>query len=135
MHLGTILERQIKSIKAIAAGLIALAALLPVSAPAANIGVYPDTCNNKEKGCTLITINGVIQPDDGEKFVQALQSFAVSRASVVLNSPGGEILAALKIGREIKKRGFYSNVGSNDMCVSACAMIWLAEPPTEGASK
>jgi hypothetical protein len=28
------------SIKAIAAGLIALAALLPVSAPAANIGVY-----------------------------------------------------------------------------------------------
>jgi hypothetical protein len=58
----------------------------------------------------------------------------VSRTSVVLNSPGGEILAALKIGREIKKRGFYSNVGSNDMCVSACAMIWLAEPPTEGAS-
>jgi hypothetical protein len=52
--------------------LIALAALLPVSAPAANIGVYPDTCNNKEKGYTLITINGVIQPDDGEKFVQAL---------------------------------------------------------------
>jgi hypothetical protein len=28
------------SIKAISAGLIALAALLPVSAPAANIGVY-----------------------------------------------------------------------------------------------
>jgi hypothetical protein len=40
--------------------------------PAANIGVYPETYNNKEKGCTLITINGVIQPGDGEKFVQAL---------------------------------------------------------------
>jgi hypothetical protein len=125
-HFGTILERQMNSIKTIAAGLIALAALLPVSAPAANIGVYPDTCNNKEKGCTLITISGVIQPDDGEKFVQALESFAVSRAGVVLNSPGGQIMAALKIGREIKKRGFYTNVGSKGMCASACAMIWLA---------
>jgi len=26
----------------------------------------------RRKGYTLITINGVIQPDDGEKFVQAL---------------------------------------------------------------
>jgi hypothetical protein len=71
------------SIKAIAAGLIALAALLPVSAPAANIGVYPDTCNNKEKGYTLITINGVIQPDDGEKFVHALARGNEAKASEI----------------------------------------------------
>jgi hypothetical protein len=49
-----------------------------------------------------------------------------SRAIVILNSEGGIVADALAIGRETRNRNFATSVPPNNLCASACALIWLA---------
>lgn len=45
---------------------------------------------------------------------------------LVMDSPGGNVAAALEIGREVKARGFSTLVKAGNTCASACGLIWLA---------
>jgi hypothetical protein len=49
----------------------------------------------------------------------------MSKATINLASHGGEVDEALRIGREIRRRGYSTYVGTGT-CNSACALIWLA---------
>jgi hypothetical protein len=105
---------------------LSIATLMPMGASAAKIEALPCTDAAKEEGCFALIVGGKIEPKDDEKFAQEIQKKQIKKALVVLNSPGGNLLASLQIGREIKKRG-YSTVVPNDMlCTSSCGMIWLA---------
>lgn len=49
------------------------------------------------------------------------------QATVLLNSPGGDLEAGIAIGRVIRAKEFSTAVF--DMCASACALSWLAGHP------
>jgi hypothetical protein len=89
--------------------------------------VRSQPCGNSAKeGCHDLFIFGQIEFGDDEKFKHEIQAHGITASTVVLHSIGGDVAAALKIGREIKRLGFTTVVGNDMYCVSACAMIWLA---------
>ena len=71
-----------------------------------------------------IFVVGEIKPDDGKKF--ASLAARLRRAIVGLASPGGNLLASLQIGETIRNKKFTTIVPDKAVCVSGCALIWLA---------
>lgn len=70
-----------------------------------------------------IYIDGEILNDDDLNFINIADTSPDAR--VVLNSPGGDVIPALEIGRYIYTKKFMTFVKNGD-CASACGLIWLA---------
>jgi hypothetical protein len=101
-----------------------LAAVLMIAAvPAYAAEIYMSPLGGNVRA---ISIEGVIGPDDFKAF-QRKASPLVGRYLVGLQSPGGNLFAALEIGEFIRQRGWLTFVF--DECDSACAAIWLAGVP------
>lgn len=105
-----------------ARGIIALAgaaaALIALPASAAEIRALT-------VGTTkALVVSGSLVYGDGEKFERVAATLPKS-ATVVFESPGGNLLAGLKIGETIRSRGMTTVVGANSTCASACAIAWL----------
>lgn len=75
-------------------------------------------------GLDLIFISGEITESDVAHF----QRLAVSsdEAVIVLESPGGSLEPALRIGEIVRLKGFYTYVPNGTTCTSSCALIWVA---------
>ena len=69
-------------------------------------------------------ITGEIEPDDLDKFDQTANGAQL--VLVILNSPGGNLGAALSIGAKIHDRRYSTYVDSDQVCASACGLIWVA---------
>jgi hypothetical protein len=78
-------------------------------------------------GDTVITISGKLKYGDERRF--SLLTFGVTKATVELESGGGNLLAALSIGKELRRNGFSTVVKPGKVCASACGLIWLAGTP------
>lgn len=72
----------------------------------------------------IISIEGNIVSGDLEQFRQI--SLRHPKAIVVLNSDGGLIYPAIEIGKIIKVMGYATVVSDDNVCASACALIWMA---------
>lgn len=92
---------------------------LPIAADAATI-----THEKLDATTGVIGIEGDIVSGDLERFRQI--SLRYPKAVVVLNSDGGLIYPAIEIGKIIKVMGYATAVRDNDVCASACALIWMA---------
>src|SRR5262249_48153851 len=74
---------------------------------------------------------GEIVSGDAEVLTQTLQSANVVNADILinLNSPGGSVAEALKLGRLIEKLKASTNVGQEGIqpgqCLSACVWVFL----------
>jgi hypothetical protein len=112
-----------KTLLTIAAALVTLTS---VTAQAATFTLSPNTCNNKEEGCTFVSIEGSIEPNDGGRFMELMLKAKPKKVLVGLHSDGGNLVASLQIGRFIRANNYATIVTSNSVCVSGCAMIWLA---------
>ena len=99
--------------------LIAIASLV-WAAPAVAANISLETGENLD----LIFISGEIEESDVAHF----QRLAVSSSAavVVLESPGGALDPALKIGEIIRLKGFSTYVPNDITCTSSCALIWVA---------
>lgn len=76
------------------------------------------------EGLGVIAISGEITSEDPDRFRRlALQHDA---QLVALDSPGGNLVAALEIGKAIRVQGYATIVLNDTSCVSACALTWLA---------
>jgi len=64
----------------------------------------------------IISVWGPIELGDDEKFRQVARD-APDNSLVLLTSPGGNLVAGLKIGEQIHARGFSTNAGD-------CASVW-----------
>jgi hypothetical protein len=99
------------------------------------------TCDPTFKACILvIQINGEITDDTVtglESTVSRVRNTAESSQytftflSVELNSPGGSVDAAMKIGRILRKEGPIVDVKKDALCLSACVLT-LAGGATRG---
>ena len=74
---------------------------------------------------TTVTISGGIQPGDFEAFKAAV--FGKANATIILQSRGGNLGAALPIGDLISERHYATHVP--ELCTSACGLIFLAGEP------
>ncbi len=71
----------------------------------------------------LIAILGELQLGDEQKFVDA--ALGSPNAIVLLQSPGGNLIAGIEIGKAIHLKGFTTLVPAGSQCASACALAWL----------
>lgn len=71
----------------------------------------------------VVLIEGEFSRGDNDVFVQKVLSF--KHAMVVFDSPGGNLLAGLEIGRAVRLKGFETYVPAGSFCSSACALAWL----------
>ena len=72
----------------------------------------------------VISITGTIEATDGDGFSVIASQYP--QALVKLNSPGGNLLGGLQIGKIIRHRNFSTAVIGDSMCASICAVMWLA---------
>ncbi len=71
-----------------------------------------------------VLVAGEFEDGDGERFVR-LTAALPKTTTVVFDSPGGNLLAGLKIGETIHARGYATLVADGSTCASACAIAWL----------
>ncbi len=71
-----------------------------------------------------IVVRGRIELGDEKAFFELVKT--VPNARIVLAGPGGNVVAALAIGQEIRARNLQTLVPAGAACASACALIWLA---------
>jgi hypothetical protein len=80
--------------------------------------------------CLFITLKGEIVKGDYKKVESSIRS---DTWSIVLESPGGDVDEALKIGHLLRKHLFYTYANNDEFChnsdckpcASACALIWF----------
>jgi Clp protease len=103
-----------------------VAAALCAIAPLSNASTYGSKVFPNGFG---ITIEGKLEKGDGQKFVAYYTRLAAKLrkplTSITLNSPGGNIADAWKIGTIIQTTGATTQVRGGT-CASACFLIWAA---------
>jgi hypothetical protein len=98
---------------------VAILSLAISASNAATIAVVP----TDDVDFSLIAIQGELLFDDFKEFQN--KAALLSKAGVIFQSPGGNVLAALQIGRFIRLHNFATLVPDNMTCASACALAWL----------
>jgi hypothetical protein len=73
---------------------------------------------------SIIFLKGNIDDGDSSLFIQKTTSIK-GNAIVFLDSNGGLVVEALKIGRLIRNNGWATASAGKQQCASACALIWL----------
>ncbi len=92
------------------------------------VSIRLDTLTTGGQSLTTISVGGEFKFGDEERFVDAALS-VTGPVVVVLNSPGGNLMAGIKIGEAIRLKGFRTLVMDGSMCASACALAWLGGRP------
>jgi hypothetical protein len=98
----------------------ALLSVWITSATAADVSVAPFN-NDPERAIVLVT--GTLTPGDDAVFRGRVGP--LTRAVVVFNSDGGNLLAGIAIGKIIRLKSFATAVWDGQRCASACALAWL----------
>lgn len=91
-----------------------------LAGPALGADIQANRIDNDE---AVITIAGDIVLEDIAKFKQLSSSYP--KATVMLRSDGGNALAGIQIGSEIRMKGYKTLVPPTLRCASSCALIWL----------
>jgi ATP-dependent protease ClpP protease subunit len=73
----------------------------------------------------FIYISGEIEKGDDNIFSEVVKK-SVKPAVVIIDSPGGNVGAAINIGKIIRKKGFAVSVQNDKTCASSCVMILAA---------
>jgi hypothetical protein len=82
--------------------------------------------DRKESRSIHIGVTGTITSRDAEKLEEMSQELAHGAFTVFLNSEGGEVSAAFKIGRLIRKYDGTTAIPAGSKCYSSCALIFIA---------
>jgi hypothetical protein len=100
---------------------ITIASILLTATPAvaATITVRPQTLDHP----IVVVVEGSFAALDEDQFTA--KTAPLSSAFVAFNSDGGSLLAGLRLGEAIRRKGFFTIVPDGRRCASACALAWL----------
>jgi len=76
------------------------------------------------EGIPILLVLGEFKLEDGNAFAKKVEGW--ERAVIAFGSPGGNLLAGLRMGTIIHLKGFDTMVSDSQSCASACALAWLA---------
>lgn len=74
-------------------------------------------------GPPIVSVTGEFETGDEKTFVAHV--LTLPEAIIEFESPGGNLLAGIEIGRAIRLKGFTTSVRAHSICASACAFAWL----------
>ncbi|MFT5743140.1 MAG: hypothetical protein ACI86S_001206 [Paracoccaceae bacterium] len=77
------------------------------------------------EGAPALTLTGRIAEGDAGRFADALASRDAPKI-VFLNSPGGSVMDALEIGRDLRILDVTTQLTASDICLSACPLLFAA---------
>ncbi|AXI45960.1 hypothetical protein C1J03_07945 [Sulfitobacter sp. SK012] len=77
-------------------------------------------------GGTAVLLEGAISVGDAERITKQITALAPAPTRVILNSPGGSVRDALRLGRELRDAGLTTEMRENDICYSACPYLLAA---------
>lgn len=89
----------------------------------ASSAAFADVVDNR-KALNVILIQGTITPEDAQIFDEITEGRA--QFNVLLESEGGDLRAAMRIGRRLRAMQAYTVVFDGDDCYGSCALIWMA---------
>ncbi len=92
--------------------------------PYRNTGDMPGRLEFIREG-TALRLTGTIAPGDDARLAERLEAEA-GLERIVLNSPGGSVRDALRIGRSIREAALNTVVEAGDVCFSACPYLLAA---------
>src|SRR5262245_32040170 len=72
---------------------------------------------------SVVVVEGSLAAFDEDQF--AAKAASLSSAFVAFSSDGGSLVAGLRIGEAIRRKGFSTIVPGSRRCASACALAWL----------
>lgn len=75
---------------------------------------------------SLVDISGEITNQDVRAFNNIVRQLKNRTLAIRLNSPGGDVLAAMQIGRTIRKLDGKTVVPIGSKCYSSCALIFIS---------
>lgn len=78
-------------------------------------------------GETVVKISGTLKAEAVTEFQKVVGD--EKKVAVLLEGPGGSLLAGIEIGNRIRLRGYRTIVAPGTICASACAITWLAGTP------
>jgi hypothetical protein len=105
------------------AGLSKLAITLYLCVPFPSHAAEFSKSASSNGGPDIIFIVGDLRHGDEARFINvAINS---GNAIVFFQSPGGNLLAGIEIGKAIRLKGFATFVPGRVQCASACALAWL----------
>lgn len=76
-----------------------------------------------------IRLEGTLSDGDHNRLLSIIERYPVAflgATSLVLSSPGGSVFEAIQIGRIVEKASLMTVVNENDICASACFLIFVA---------
>jgi hypothetical protein len=74
----------------------------------------------------VLLLNGEIHKGDYQKIKQLVLTCDAMPRSIFLNSPGGDVEEAIKIGKLVRRGLFQSSIVRNGECNSACFIVWAS---------
>ena len=87
----------------------------------ADVSVEPET-----EGSVWLWVTGTISEADASQFERLSPVLEHKTPSIKLNSRGGDVKAAMKIGRIIRKYDGETIINGNNKCYSSCALIFIS---------
>src|SRR5262245_29312727 len=95
--------------------------LLPTPRVRADVVVYDRT-----ESALFVDISGTITNLDSKTFESAIQDLGSRRLYTRLDSAGGDVFAAMHIGRLIRKHDGVTIISVPSRCYSGCALLFIA---------
>src|SRR5262245_47562775 len=95
--------------------------LLPTPRVRADVVVYDRT-----ESALFVDISGTITNLDSRTFENAIQDIGGRRLYTRLDSVGGDVFAAMHIGRLIRKHDGVTVISVPSKCYSGCALLFIA---------
>ncbi|MCP3881780.1 MAG: hypothetical protein GY701_25835, partial [Sulfitobacter sp.] len=77
-------------------------------------------------GGTRVLLEGGIMAGDAERIEKQITALDPQPEGVILNSPGGSVSDALRLGRYLRDAGLTTALRSGDICYSACPYLLAA---------
>lgn len=100
-----------------------------IEVPSSGLSAALSISISNSPALTVISLKGEIAQGDDIRFIDAALKATGSTVVVEMNSPGGNLVAGIRIGDAIRLKGFRTYVRTGSVCASACAAAWLAGSP------
>jgi hypothetical protein len=83
---------------------------------------------DRQAGVGSVAIDGPIDKAVARHAIELIKLLRpdVDELTVVLNSPGGDVLAAIEVGEELRRQWAFTAVDDDGECVGACVFILAA---------
>ncbi|SLN67911.1 hypothetical protein ROJ8625_03497 [Roseivivax jejudonensis] len=95
----------------------------PSTRPARTPGDLPERLTLTRIDGARYRLEGGIQPGDADRVATRLTEVSPAPDTLVLQSPGGSVTDALRLGRTLRERGIGTEVLAGEVCFSACPYL------------